>query len=36
LGMSLLDKTPVNQIFKNSNYNNVNEPDYNQLKINLF
>src|SRR5690606_25997265 len=24
LGVSLLDKTPVNQLFKNSNYNNVN------------
>lgn len=36
LGVSLLDKTPVNQLFKNSNYNNVNERDYNQLKINLF
>lgn len=36
LGVSLLDKTPVNQLFKNSNYNNINERDYNQLKINLF
>lgn len=36
LGISLLDKTPVNQLFKNSNCNNVNELDYNQLKISLF
>ena len=36
LGISLLDKTPVNQLFKNYNYNNVNESDYNQLKISLF
>lgn len=36
LGISLLDKTPVNQLFNKSNYNNVNELNYNQLKINLF
>lgn len=36
LEISLLDKIPVNQLFKNSNYNNVNERNYNQLKISLF
>lgn len=36
LGVSLLDKTPVNQLIENSNYNNVNELNYNQLKMNLF
>lgn len=36
LGISLLDKTPVNQLFNKSNCNNVNELDYNQLKISLF
>lgn len=36
LGISLLDKTPVNQLFNKSNYNNVNELNYNQLKIKLF
>lgn len=36
LGISLLDKTPVNQLFNKSNYNNVNELNYNQLKISLF
>lgn len=36
LGISLLDKTPVNQLFNKYNYNNVNELKYNQLKINLF
>lgn len=36
LGISLLDKTPVNQLFKNTNYNNSNELNYNQLKISLF
>jgi hypothetical protein len=36
LGISLLDKTPVNQLFNKYNYNNVNELNYNQLKINLF
>jgi len=36
LGISLLDKTPVNQLFNKSNYNNANELNYNQLKIKLF
>lgn len=36
LGISLLDKTPVNELFKNIDYNNVNELDYKQLSINLF
>lgn len=36
LGMSLLDKTPVKQLFTNPNYNNDKEQTYNQLKINLF
>ena len=36
LGISLLDKTPVNQLFNKYNYNNVNELNYNQLKVNLF
>lgn len=36
LGISLLDKTPVNQIFTIPNYNNDNERNDNQLKISLF
>lgn len=36
LGISLLDKTPVNELFTNIDYNNVNEHDYKQLKISLF
>mgnify|MGYP000615822627 CR=1 FL=1 len=36
LGISLLDKTPVNKLFTNRYYNNVNEHDYKQLKISLF
>ena len=36
LGVSLLDKTPVNELFTNDNYNNPNTIDCNQLKINLF
>lgn len=36
LGISLLDKTPLNQLFNKSNYNNVNELNYNQLEIKLF
>ncbi|NJO87809.1 MAG: IS4 family transposase [Chloroflexia bacterium] len=36
LGISLLDKTAVNELFVNSNYNNVKELDYNQLSLNLF
>lgn len=36
LGVSLLDKTPVKQLFTISNYNDINERNDNQLKINLF
>ena len=36
LGVSLLDKTPINELFTNSNYNNAKEVDCNQLKISLF
>ena len=36
LGISLLDKTSVNQLFKYCNCNNVNEINCNQLKIKLF
>jgi len=35
LGISLLDKTPVKELFTNSDYNDVKEPFYNQLKMNL-
>jgi len=36
LGVSLLDKTPVNELFTKMNYKNPKDPDCNQLKINLF
>jgi len=36
LGISLLDKTTVNELFTNTDYNNFKEHDYKQLKINLF
>lgn len=36
LGISLLDKTPVNQLFNDVDYNNDKERDCNQLKISLF
>lgn len=36
LGISLLDKTPVNELFTIMNYNNPIEPDCNQLTINFF
>ena len=36
LGISLLDKTPVKELFINMNYNDVKEPFYNQLSLNLF
>lgn len=36
LGISLLDKTPVNELFTNTDYNNIKELEYNQLKISLF
>lgn len=36
LGISLLDKTPINELFMNIDYSNVKELDYNQLSLNLF
>lgn len=36
LSISLLDKTPINELLKKSDYNNVNELDSNQLKLSLF
>lgn len=36
LGISLLDKTPVNELFTNIDYNNFKEHDYNQLTLRLF
>lgn len=36
LGVSLLDKTPVNELFINADYNNTKEPKCNQLILNLF
>ncbi len=36
LGISLLDKTPVNQIFNDVDYNNDKERNCKQLKISLF
>ena len=36
LGVSLLDKTSVNELFTNIDYNNVKELNYNQLKLSLF
>ncbi len=36
LGMSLLDKTPINEVFKGVDYNNDKERICKQLKINLF
>lgn len=36
LGISLLDKTPVKELFTNMDYNNVKELNYNQLSLNLF
>lgn len=35
LGISLLDKTPVKELLTNSDYNDVKELRYNQLKMNL-
>jgi hypothetical protein len=35
LGISLLDKTPVKELFTNIDYNNVKELNYNQLSLNL-
>ena len=36
LGISLMDKTPVNELLKNVNYQDVKEPFSNQLSLNLF
>jgi len=36
LGISLLDKTPVKELFTNIDYNDVKELNYNQLSLNLF
>jgi hypothetical protein len=36
LGISLLDKTPINELFKDVDYNNDKERVCKQLKISLF
>ena len=36
LGISLLDKTPVKELFASNDYKNVKEPDYKQLSLSLF
>jgi hypothetical protein len=36
IGISLLDKTPVNEPFANIDYKNVKELDYKQLSLSLF
>ena len=36
LSMSLLDKTPINELIMKTNNNNVNERNTNQLVFNLF
>lgn len=36
LGISLLDKTPVKELFTNIDYNDVKELDYKQLSLSLF
>jgi hypothetical protein len=36
LGISLLDKTPVKELFANLDYKDVKELNYNQLSFNLF
>ena len=36
LGISLLDKTPVNELFINIDINDVKELNDNQLTLNLF
>jgi hypothetical protein len=36
LSISLLDKTPINELLMKSDYNNVNELDSNQLDFSLF
>jgi hypothetical protein len=35
LGISLLDKTPVKELFEDANYNNAKELSCNQLSLNL-
>ena len=35
-GISLIDKTPVKELFAKTNYNNVKELNYNQLSLSLF
>jgi hypothetical protein len=35
LGISLLDKTPIKELFTNTDYNDVKELYYNQLSLNL-
>ena len=36
IGISLFDKTPVKEPLTNVNYNDVIEPLYNRLSLNLF
>lgn len=36
LGISLLDKTPINELFANTDYKDVKELNYNQLSLRLF
>lgn len=36
LGISLLDKTPVNELFTNTDYNDAKELNYKQLSLSLF
>jgi hypothetical protein len=36
LGISLLDKTPIKELFTNIDYKDVKELNYNQLALNLF
>ena len=36
LGISLLDKTPINELFTNIDYNDVKELSCNQLSLSLF
>ena len=35
IGISLLDKTPVNQLFMKTDYNTIKELNHNQLRISL-
>ena len=36
LGISLLDKTPINELLKEIDYKNVKELNFNQLSLSLF